>query len=205
MLGVRKPRAHPTNVRIRPIPRDEWSEEMNAALTAMRPPTARHFVPPPGGRPDRPRASNVMGVFALHPDLAQAFFSFNGHILYGTTLSLRHRQVLVLRVAAVRKSRYLWLQHQVHKDDAGLSDADISRIAFGPLAPLLDPLDQALLSAVDELIEVGRIGEETWALLSAGFESRQILDIIFTVGCYDTVARLCDSLQLDLETDVPAS
>ncbi len=144
-----------------------------------------------------------MGSFAHHPDLAQAFFSFNGHILYGTTLSLRQRQVLVLRIAAVRRSRYLWLQHLVHKDEAGLSDEDIARIAFGPLAPFMDPLEQALLRAVDELIGEGRVGEETWGRLAANLETRQILDVIFTVGCYDTVARVCDSLELDLETDVP--
>jgi alkylhydroperoxidase family enzyme len=188
---------------MKPIPRDEWSPEMNAALHAMQPPTARHYVPPPGGRPDRPKASKAMGSFAHHPDLAQAFFSFNGHILYGTTLSLRQRQVLVLRTAVVRQCRYLWLQHLVHKDEAGLTDEDIARIAFGPQAPLLDPLEQGLLRAVDELIRDGRIGEATWAALVAKLDDKQILDVIFTVGCYDTIARMCDSLQLDLETDLP--
>ena len=188
-------------MRIRPIPRDEWGEEMISALESMQPPTARHYVPPPGGRPERPRGTNVMGTFAHHPDLASAFFGFNGHILYGTTLSLRQRQLLVLRVATVRQARYLWLQHLAHKDDAGLSDADIARIAFGPDAPMLDPFEALLLRAVDELIGAGRVGPETWAGLAAGLEPRQILDVIFTVGCYDTVAMMCDSLDLDLEAD----
>ena len=177
---------------------------MDAALKAMsQPPTARHFVPPPGGRPERPRASNVMGTFAHHPDLAQAFFSFNSHVLYGTTLTIRQRQVVILRVAAVRKSRYLWLQHQAYKGDAALTDQDVARIAFGPLAPGLDDLDSALLSAVDELITDGRIGRETWAALSSELDVRQLIDVMFTVSCYEAVARMCDSFQLDLETDVP--
>lgn len=177
---------------------------MDAALKAMsQPPTARHYVPPPGGRPERPRASNVMGTFAHHPDLAQAFFSFNSHILYGTTLTIRQRQVLILRVAAVRKSRYLWLQHQAYKGDAALTDQDIARIAFGPLAPGLGHLDSALLSAADELIADGRVGAATWAALSPELGAQQLMDVIFTVSCYDAVARMCDTFQLDLETDVP--
>ena len=80
------------------------------ALSAMQPPTARHFVPPPGGRPHRPKASAIMGTFAHHIDLTKAFFDFNVHILYGTTLSLRQRGILVLRLAAVRRSPYLWAQ-----------------------------------------------------------------------------------------------
>jgi alkylhydroperoxidase family enzyme len=189
-------------MRIEPIPRDEWPAEMLKALEALQPPTARHYVPPPGGRPDRPRASNVMGIFAHHPDLAQAFFGFNGHILYGTTLSLRQRQVITLRVATVRRSPYLWLQHQAHKADAGLTDMDVSRIAYGPEAPHLDPLERALIGAVDELIGDGRLSDATWEALATHLDTRQMLDVIFSVGCYDTVARFCDSVQLDLETDV---
>jgi alkylhydroperoxidase family enzyme len=176
---------------------------MDDALVAMKPPTPRHYVPPPGGRPDRPKASNTLGCFAYHPDLAQAWFSFNGHILYGTTLSLRQREILVLRIAAVRRSQYLWAQHLVHKQEADLTDEDIARIAFGPGAPFLEPLEQALLAAVDELIGHGQISEATWAALAARLEQKQILDVIFTVGCYDTLAWMYDSLQLDLETDLP--
>lgn len=176
---------------------------MSEALLAMQPPTARHFVPPPGGRPDRPKASNNMGSFAHHPDLAQAFFSFNGHILYGTTLTLRQRELLVLRVAAIRKSAYLWGQHLVHKQEASLTDEDIARIAFGPAAPFLDPLERAMLSAADELVADGKIGDGTWKVLSSSLSTEQVLDVIFTVGCYDMVAWMSDSLELDMESDLP--
>jgi alkylhydroperoxidase family enzyme len=189
--------------RIKPLPRTEWPAEMDAALEAMRPPTARHFVPPPGGRPDRPKAIGTMGTFAHHPDLAQAWLGFNGHILYGTTLSLRQREILVLRVATVCESPYQWAQHLVHKDEAGLSDEDIARIAFGPNAPFLDPLEQALIRAVDELIGDGAISRDTWSVLAAKLDNQQLLDAIFTVGCYCTMTWLLESVELELEADLP--
>ena len=177
---------------------------MVEALSAMQPPTARHFVPPPGGRPDRPKASAVMGIFAHHPDLSTAFFHFNGHILYGTTLSIRQRELLVLRIAVLRKSPYLWAQHLVHTKDAEISQSDVSRIAFGPGAPYLDALERAMLQAVDELILLGEIGGDTWAELQRDLTTQQILDLIFTVGCYDIIAWVCGTLQFDLEPDLPA-
>jgi alkylhydroperoxidase family enzyme len=189
--------------RVEPIPREQWSNEMVDALSAMHPPTARYFVPPPGGRPERPKASSVMGTLAYHPDLTKAFFSFNGHILYGTTLSMRQREILALRLAAVRKSAYLWAQHLVHTEDAALSDMDVSRIAFGPEAPFLDPLERALLHAVDELVSDGVISPETWAAMDADLSTQQILDVIFTVGCYDIVAWVCGSFEFELEGDLP--
>ena len=175
---------------------------MDVAQAAMRPPTPRHFVPPPGGRPGRPKAFGTLGTFAYHPDLAQAWLGFNGHILYGTTLTLRQREILVLRVAAVLHSTYGWGQHLVHKDEAGLSDEDIARIAFGPEAPFLDPLEQAMLRAVDELLGQGQIGGTTWDVLAEHFDERQLLDLIFTVGTYTILDWMSDSIGFELESDI---
>ncbi len=192
----------PSGPRIKPLSREQWSPQMQVALEAMRPPSPRHFVPPPGGRPGRPKALGTLGTFAYHPDLAQAFLTFNGHILYGTTLTLRQREILVLRVAAVLRSSYGWGQHLVHKDDAGLSDEDIARIAFGPEAPFLDPMEQAMLRAVDELLGDGEIGDTTWNALAEHFDERQLLDLIFTVGTYTILDWMADSIGFQLEPDI---
>jgi alkylhydroperoxidase family enzyme len=192
-----------TPPRLAPLDRDAWPPEMAQALAAMRPPTPRHYVPPPGGRPDRPKASGTIGTFAHHPDLATTWLTFNGHILYGTTLTLRQRELLVLRVAAVLGSRYLWAQHVIQKDDVGLTDEDIARIAFGSTAPFLDPLEALMVRAVDELLEDGSVSARTWADLAEQLDPQQLLDVIFTVGCYTTLAWLYDSLDLPLEVDLP--
>ena len=84
--------------RIEPVPRDDWPTEMRDALAAMRPTAPRYA---PAQREDRPQAGNTLDTFALHPDLARAFFTFNGHVLYATTLTERQREILVLRVADV--------------------------------------------------------------------------------------------------------
>jgi alkylhydroperoxidase family enzyme len=191
-----------TGPRFEPLPREQWSPQMDVAQAAMRPPTPRHFVPPPGGRPGRPKALGTLGTFAYHPDLAQAWLSFNGHILYGTTLTLRQREILVLRVAAVLRSTYGWAQHLVHRDEAGLSDEDIARIAFGPEAPFLDPLEQAMLRAVDELLGQGQIGDATWVVLAEHFDEQQLLDLIFTVGTYTILDWMSDSIGFELESDI---
>jgi alkylhydroperoxidase family enzyme len=188
--------------RLAPVARDEWPPEMAQALAALRPPNPRHPVPPPGGRPGRPKASGSLGTFAHHPDLAQAWLTFNGHVLYGTTLTLRHRELLVLRVAVVLRSPYMWAQHLVQVEEAGLTDEDVGRIAFGPSAPFLSTLEQAMLQAVDDLLLDGCISAETWSSLAGTFDERQLLDVVFTVGCYATQAWLFASVGLELEPDV---
>ncbi len=63
----------------------------------------------------------MLGMLARYPALAQAFNTFNGHILFATSLSPRQREMLVLRVAAVRQAIYEWKQHVVLAADAGLT------------------------------------------------------------------------------------
>ena|SRR5947209_6187813 len=193
-----------THQRLRPLPREQWPERMAVALAAMRPPTVRHEVPPPGGRPGKPKASGVLGTFALHPDLAETWLRFNGHVLFGTTLTLRQRELLILRVATVLEAPYEWAQHLVHADEAGLAHDDVARIAFGAGAPFLDPLEQAMLRAVDELTADGEVTGDTWDALAAHLDEQQLLDLVFTVGCYTTLCWLSRSVGLPLERDLPA-
>jgi alkylhydroperoxidase family enzyme len=187
--------------RLDPVPRDEWPDSMRDALAAMRPPVPRYQ--PAGRTHDRPQAGNTLDTFAHHPALAQAFLTFNGHVLYATTLTERQREILVLRVAACRESAYLWAQHLFMGRDAGLTDEEMGRIAFGPEAPFFAPLESALLRTVDELIDDGAISPETYETLAAHLDAQQLLDVVFTVGCYNTVAWCFRSFDLEVDPEIP--
>ncbi|BBZ01973.1 hypothetical protein MCHIJ_14100 [Mycolicibacterium chitae] len=80
--------------RVDPLPPKEWPAEFRAAMAALRPPNPRHQ---PLSTEDRPKALNTLGTFAHHPELARAYFTFNGHLLLGTTLTERQRELIVLR------------------------------------------------------------------------------------------------------------
>ncbi len=187
--------------RINPLALAEWPKAMRAALAALAPPDPRHPQPT---QQNRPAARNTLGTFAHHPALARAFFTYNGHILMATTLTERQRELLIMRVAVVRSSDYEWAQHLFMARDAGLSDEEISRIAYGPTAPFWNELDAALLRAVDELIGDGSISTGTWQILTAHLDVQQVLDVIFTVGAYDTLARMFRSFELEIDDDVKA-
>lgn len=187
-------------VRIRPLPPDQWSDQMRQALAVLRPSDPRHPLPP--RRNDRPKALNALGTLARHPELTRAFHTFNGHVLFGSTLQPRQRELLVLRVAAVRRSNYEWAQHVVLARDAGLDEEEIARIAVGPQAPDWSPLDRALLSAVDELVGDARISDSTWAVLANELDDQQLMDVVFTVGAYEILAMAFRSFGVELDADL---
>ena len=186
--------------RIPPIPPKEWPEGMRAAMAAMRPANPRHPFPVQGG--NRPKALNVLGTFAHHPELATAYHTLTGHVLFGTTLSPRQREVLVLRVAAVRGATYEWKQHVILAADAGLSPEEVERIGAGPDSDGFEPLDRAMVRAVDELVADATITDATWAELAAVLDEQQLLDLVFTVGTYDVLAMVMRAFDIELDADL---
>jgi alkylhydroperoxidase family enzyme len=192
--------ATPDEPRLAPLPPDQWPAEMKDALAALRPPGPRH--PLPRRDEGRPKGLNVLGLLARHPALTRAYHTFNGHVLFATTLSPRQRELLVLRVAAVRGSDYEWAQHVVQGGDAGLTPEEIDRISQGPDAGEWSPLDRALMRAVDELIADARIGDATWHELAGHLDDQQLMDLIFTVGAYETLAMFLRSAGVELDDDL---
>lgn len=186
--------------RIRPLPPADWPAAMREALAALRPPEPRHPLPERGG--DRPRGLNVLGTLARHPALARAFHTFNGHVLFASTLSARQRELLVLRVAAVREAEYEWAQHVVLAADAGLDAAEVAAIADGPGAPGWSPLERAMLAAVDELVGEATIADGTWEALARDLDEQQLMDLVFTVGAYDLLAMAFRSFRVELDDDL---
>jgi alkylhydroperoxidase family enzyme len=171
---------------------------MREALAAMVPRHARH---PRFRTEGRPKGLNALGVLARYPDLTRSFNTFNGHLLYGTSLDPRQRELLVLRVAALRDSQYEWTQHAVLAGDVGLSPEDVARVAEGPHAGW-SGLDAALLTAVDELVADALISDATWQLLAADLDDQQLMDVVFTVGAYDLLAMAFRTFGIQLDEDL---
>ena len=172
---------------------------MKGAIAALLPENPLH---PPVRREGRPKGLNVLGTFAHYPELATAYHSFNGHLLYNTSLTLRDRELLILRVATLRDCNYEWAQHVVIATDVDVSAEEIDRVRAGADAPGWSTHEAALLRAVDELISDALISEATWRELSTELNTRQLMDLIFTVGAYDLLAMALRSLGVPLDDDL---
>lgn len=176
--------------RVPPLPFREWPAELTAALPSIN---------RPGTSVDEgtQKAKNLLGTLAHHPDLVRACLPLNAHILRATSLSERQRELLVLRVAVLRKATYIWAEHTPMARRAGIDDDEIAGVAFGPEAPCWEPADAALVRSVDELVEDGAISEQTWAVLAESLDVRQLLDLVYTVGVYQTSTFMVRSFALD--------
>jgi len=185
--------------RVSPLLPPEWDDAVHDAMAAF--PSARDFVLS-RYQEEGARGMHGLGVILQHPALAKAFLTFNNHVATGSTVSKRVRELLILRISWLRRSEYEFVQHLVLARNAGLSEAEIERIQFGPDAPGWDPIDADLVRCADELHADARITEPTWTRLSEHFSTAQLIDILFAVGCYDLLAKVFKTLGAQLEPGV---
>src|SRR5687768_16767597 len=68
----------------------------------------------------------------VHPELVKGVLPFANYILAESTLTARHRELLILRTAWRTHSDYLWAKHQRRAIAAGLSAEEVSAIGGGP-------------------------------------------------------------------------
>jgi alkylhydroperoxidase family enzyme len=182
--------------RISPVLPSEWDAVADSLSTF---PSGRDFVLTRWKAGTTAQGMNGLGTMLRHPALAKAFLTFNNHVAIASTVSKRIREILILRIGWLRHSEYEFVQHLLLGRKAGLSEAELQRIQLGPDAPGWDPEDADLLRAVDELHAHACIQDDTWGRLSARFDTAQLLDIIFAVGCYDLLSMVFNTARVSLE------
>lgn len=184
--------------RIEPLLPPDWNEEMIDALNAF--PGGLKFVQNGWAETgDAVRGTHMLGTFAQYPALAKAFLTFNNHVATNSTLSTRERELLILRMGWLRRSKYEFIMHVILGMRAGLSEEEVTRTQLGPDAEGWSQEDAELLRVADELCEHARISDASWQRLSQRYSEQQLMDMVFLVGCYDVVSMALLSFQIPME------
>ena len=147
---------------------------------------------------------DIVLTLARHPALLKAWKVFRDHILDDNSLPFRDREIAILRALWRCGGEYGWGPHVVTVMKAGFTDDEVRAIADDPeaLAGLSD-WDRLLLRGTDELRDGQDLSEETWQALAERYDDRQLLDFVFTVCQYVTMAAVFKSVGLALDPATP--
>jgi 4-carboxymuconolactone decarboxylase len=104
-------------------------------------------------------------------------------------LDPRLRETIILRVAYLSNSDYELHHHIPLGRAAGLSEAELSAIASGNHAALA-PLLAAAARFTDEVVTQIAPSEQTLAQLRQQATDQMVVNIVLTIGCYMSIARL---------------
>jgi len=148
------------------------------------------------------RAANVFVTFVRNPPADRVRGPINQHILNSTTLSVRQRETLLMRIGVLCRSEYEWAAHSRLGRRAGMTDTDVDRIIAGPDSGGGDPVEAALLRATDELYRDDLVSDQTWSALAAAFDRKQLLDVLIAVGGYRSTSMAINSAGVQLDANM---
>jgi alkylhydroperoxidase family enzyme len=148
------------------------------------------------------RPNNVFATLSHHPELMDRWIQLGNHVLSGSTLSRRERELMILRVGVRCRSRYEFSQHALIAKRAGIADEEIESIRSNPDSIPWSVHEGALIRAVDELHDDSTISDETWALLAASFNDQQMLDVVFTIAAYHMISYALNSCRVELDEGI---
>jgi len=173
--------------RVQPAPPADWTDDVRPQLEAIERGSGRLL--------------NIFRTLACHPKLLKRWLVFGNHVLYGSTLPARERELVILRTGYLCGSGYEWAQHVAIGRASGISDDEIRRLATDPADAGWSAGDRTLLMATDQLVADKFVDDSTWAALATVWNEQQLMDIVFTVGQYTLVSMALNTFGVQIEDD----
>ncbi len=170
--------------RIQPTTEADWTDDSRPVMAA----NSRSGPP-----------LNVFATIARHPKLLKRWVVFANHVLNGSTLPPRERELVILRTGYLCRSGYEWAQHVAIGRAAGVTDSDIEQLTVGSTAEGWAERERVLLRATEQLVADHFVDDATWAALAADWNQQQLMDLVFAVGQYTLVSMALNSFGVQLE------
>jgi AhpD family alkylhydroperoxidase len=138
----------------------------------------------------------VFLTLGRHRRLFWGWLLFAGALMPGGRLPRRETELVILRVATLAGNEYELTQHRRLGRRAGLTAAEIDRVADGPDADGWSPRERLLLRATDELHAHQDLADATWDELRATLDERTCIELVMLVGHYTMLATTLTTLRV---------
>lgn len=124
-----------------------------------------------------------------------------GGLLDPGSISMKERELVILRTTALCSSEYEWGVHvRFFADAAGLSTEQVhATVGAEAAAGTWNDSEQALLQACDELHTGAHLSDATFAQLSAHFSAEQIVEVLILAGLYHAISFVTNGAHIELE------
>jgi alkylhydroperoxidase family enzyme len=148
-------------------------------------------------------ASNVLRILAHHGDLMEAWLEFGKHLTTKGRVSMRTRELLILRVALHSLCEYEWANHVPGAIGAGVTADEIASLVQVQVTGSWSDADAAVLGLVDDLCTDDCASENTWKALTATHDESEIIELLMLIGFYRMNAGFLNSLGVQTEPGRP--
>lgn len=149
-----------------------------------------------GARVTGKRDVHIFATLGRARRLFPAWLAYSGMMMPFGILDRRTTELVILRVAHLRGSRYERAHHEQIGARVGLNDDEITRTTIEPADAGWPDRLRIILTAVDELVQTKDIADDTWSALSAHLRAPELVALVQLVAQYDGLATSLHALRV---------
>ncbi len=142
---------------------------------------------------------NINRTIAHAENTVRHFMRMGNSLLTQAKLDERLRELSILRIATLCRSRYEWYQHEKLAREVGVPEEQIEAVKEGPHSPVFNDLERAMLRYTDEVTLNVKSSDEAFEQLARFLSHREMVELTLTIGFYNLVARFLENTGVEIE------
>jgi len=144
---------------------------------------------------------NAFRMLAHHPDLVRHLYGLLTMLSTRNKLDSRLRELMIMRIAWTTGSEYAWFQHyRIATTQAGVTPEEIVAVRDWRKSDLFSPADRAVLAAVDDTREDGKVSDTVWAECGQQLKEPAVLiEMVVAIANWIMFSQLLQSLRVPIE------
>jgi alkylhydroperoxidase family enzyme len=166
------------------------------------PDAARPDLAPLVERIKRERGGKLLNLYRmlLHsPPVAEGWLTFFTAVRQKGTLSGRHRELAIMRIAVINGADYEFTQHVPFALAEGLTQAQLDGLRAGREPEGLSEADRAVLAYADAMTRQVHVPDDVFARTRKQFGERELVELTVTIAGYNCVSRFLEAVAVDHE------
>lgn len=147
------------------------------------------------------RVLNLWKIMGHCPYIGLNFQRLGNSLLRGEELSVKLRELAVLRVGCLAQSEYEFRQHSAIALQCGVSQKQIDEISGWAASPEFNDEERAVLQYTDEVAQDIRVKDETFAELRGFLGEHAIVELTTAIGYWGMAARILVALEVEMDAE----
>jgi 4-carboxymuconolactone decarboxylase len=147
---------------------------------------------------DDGRLHGPFNPMLMSPALGAAVQATGAAIRYNSSLSDRQREIAILLMAQYERSNFEWIAHVDVGRVAGLTEPEIDALFHGSSSDTFSPAERSVFDVAEALIASGDIDSALFESARSEIGDVQIVEVIYLVGYYRSLATSLRSLRIPL-------
>ncbi len=146
--------------------------------------------------------SNVLGVLMQNQETLGPFLDYWVTSKSKMALTVRQQELVILRMAVLYRSEYVWKHHVKVAREFGVTDTDLDALRHGSYTAFAAARERAFLELTDAFMNERSLSPELWNQTKDVLGSQDFVDLISLISQYVLFALVNVCMQVQVEPAV---